>query len=162
MQKVPGKAAKNFVSASAPTINNDISQGFGYFSHWYDTINDVVYVCTNPSLGAAQWKTSGALAKQDRKWSASDTSPGDGSLASGSTVSVRPVGAVRVFVNGVGVYVADGPSEQATSACYFTDPLNTVVRAVDGVEAGDSLRWNGSVAGFELGVNDRIMVLYEV
>jgi hypothetical protein len=46
----------NLGSVAAPTGNDDATQGYTVGSHWIDVSNDIVYVCTDSSTGAAVWK----------------------------------------------------------------------------------------------------------
>lgn len=46
----------NLGSTLAPTSNNDGTEGYTVGSHWIDISNDIVYVCTDASTGAAVWK----------------------------------------------------------------------------------------------------------
>lgn len=46
----------NLGSTAAPTSNDDATQGYTVGSHWIDIANDIVYVCTDSTNGAAVWK----------------------------------------------------------------------------------------------------------
>ncbi|MGC9100891.1 MAG: hypothetical protein ACP5HC_06505, partial [Caldisericum sp.] len=46
----------NYNATSAPTANNDSSQGYSIGSRWIDTTNDDEYVCLDATVGAAVWK----------------------------------------------------------------------------------------------------------
>lgn len=43
-------------ATSAPTINDDITQGYAVGSRWLDVTNDDEYVCLDATAGAAVWK----------------------------------------------------------------------------------------------------------
>jgi hypothetical protein len=45
----------NFTSPNAPTVNDDINQGYTIGSTWFDTATLVFYRCTNNASGAATW-----------------------------------------------------------------------------------------------------------
>lgn len=45
----------NFSATSAPTVNDDIADGFEIGSRWYDITNDKAYVCLDTTLGVAVW-----------------------------------------------------------------------------------------------------------
>jgi len=48
-------------ATSAPTVNNDIDEGYTVGSRWIDVINDKEYVCLDNADGAAVWtETTGA------------------------------------------------------------------------------------------------------
>jgi len=105
--------------------------------------------------------TTDALAIADKGITANaTTSDEDAAMAGG--ISITPVanGMVLVFVNGLGVEVGDGVK---TKECYFADPATpSVPRAIANIQAGDSLRWMGSVATYELAPTDKIDLVYVV
>lgn len=47
--------AKSNLSDSAPTANDDLTQGYNYFSQWIDTAGGKIYKCIDPSPGGAVW-----------------------------------------------------------------------------------------------------------
>lgn len=49
-------ARKNTVSGSAPTVNDDNTQGYVIQSDWLDQTGGVFYKCSDVSTGAAVWK----------------------------------------------------------------------------------------------------------
>ena len=65
---------------------------------------------------------------------------------------------VQILVNGVNVNLGDGAKNQA---CYFSVDGGTTARAIADIEGGDSLYWNGSIAGYELDGSDEIDVIYD-
>lgn len=87
------------------------------------------------------------------------TTTASGDLAfSGSGLVNDPLGAVIVTINGVEVTVGNAST---SAACYFTIPANGTPKGTDAIVAGDVLRWNGTVAGYELATNDTILMTYE-
>jgi len=49
-----------FDATSAPTVNNDVDEGYKIGSHWFDITNDRAYICLDNTDGAAVWtETSG-------------------------------------------------------------------------------------------------------
>ncbi len=91
----------------------------------------------------------------------------DGQVATVTTVTITPAtasggsgGYIGVAVNGVLYVVGDGT--KVGVACYFSGDGGTTARSMLSVVAGDSLYWNGSIAGFELIASDRIDFLYNV
>jgi hypothetical protein len=75
-------------------------------------------------------------------------------------LSSKPIGFgyVSVRVNGIAYTLGDGAK---TSDCYFSDDGGTTAKVLTSIEVGDELYWNGSIAGFELGGNDRIDLVYD-
>lgn len=84
----------------------------------------------------------------------------DGDLATVITLAVTPIndGYIVVEVNGHSYVVGDGVK---TDDCYFSGDSGTTARNIADVVAGDTLHWNGTVAGFELDGIDRIDFHYD-
>jgi hypothetical protein len=82
----------------------------------------------------------------------------DGDQATATTVvSANALGGrIAVTVNGVRYSVGNGT--KVGVCCYFSGDGGTTARAFSAVAAGDTLRWNGSVAGFQLAATDAIDV----
>jgi len=68
-------------------------------------------------------------------------------------------GYVAVFVNGTMYKVGDGI--RTGCDCYFSNDAGATARAIDAITAGDGLRWNGVIAGFDLATSDRVDFMYE-
>lgn len=79
---------------------------------------------------------------------------GDGSTT-GVTIAATPAADsyVRVLVNGIGASLGDGIK---TKECYFSADGGTTARAISAIQAGDTLFWNGTVAGYELATTDEV------
>jgi len=45
-----------FDATTAPTVNNDTTEGYSVGSRWADVTNDNLYVCLDATTGAAVWK----------------------------------------------------------------------------------------------------------
>jgi len=99
------------------------------------------------------------LTADDKGLVASVTSS-DGDAATASTVTNTPFGDgyLKVEVNGIGVEVGDGVK---TKDCYFSADSGTTAKAIASIAAGDTLHWNGTVAGFELKASDAIDFFYQ-
>jgi len=65
---------------------------------------------------------------------------------------------VTIKVNGMEINLGDGVK---TEASYFSNDGGTSARLIADIEAGDTLYWNGSIAGYELDATDDIDVGYE-
>jgi hypothetical protein len=78
----------------------------------------------------------------------------------GGTITYTPFsdGHVDIRVNGFGVDVGDGAKDEAL---YFSVDGGTTARAIADITAGDTLYWMGSIAGFELEVDDEITIRYQ-
>jgi hypothetical protein len=66
---------------------------------------------------------------------------------------------IQVQVNGVSYKVGNGTKIGAP--CYFSGDGGVTARATGWIISGDYLYWNGSVAGFQLDITDRIDFLFE-
>lgn len=85
----------------------------------------------------------------------------NGDKATNTTMAAIPtVGSyVAVAVNGILKEVGDGVS---TKDCYFGIADTTVPRSISTITIGDTLRWNGSIAGYQLDTKDKIDFNYIV
>lgn len=64
----------------------------------------------------------------------------------------------EIYVNGMGVNLGDGARDQA---CYFSNDNGVSAKNLEDIEAGDTLYWVGSIAGYELEIDDEIDIVYE-
>ena len=65
---------------------------------------------------------------------------------------------VQVFVNGQLQNLGDGVK---TTDCYFS-ATGSVAKSISNIVSGDTLYWNGVVAGFRLTTTDTVAIAYEV
>ena len=88
----------------------------------------------------------------------------DGDKATNTTIAATPVndGYVAVMVNKLGPYILGDTGTFATAECFFGQGDTSTGRAIAAIQSGDTLRWNGTVALFELDATDRIDFLYDV
>lgn len=77
--------------------------------------------------------------------------------STGITITHTPFldGNVTVKVNGMEVDLGD-----KTFDCYFSNDAGVSARPVADIEAGDTLYWNGSIAGYELDATDDVDIRY--
>ena len=85
---------------------------------------------------------------------------GDGATT-GLTISIAPIPGsyVGVRINGIGYIVGDGVT---TMDCYFSADGGATARAFSAIQAGDTLYWNGVIAGFDLFPSFRVDLDYLV
>lgn len=78
----------------------------------------------------------------------------------GLTIAATPGGDgyVRVSVNGIGYRLGDGIK---TKDCYFSADGGTTARTIAAIASGDTLFWNGVIAGFNLETSDSVDMEYE-
>ena len=107
--------------------------------------------------GSGGVSSEGVSTNDDYNLSPSVTSS-DGDTT-GLTISNTPHNDshVRVMVNGIEV----GLAGDKTLTCYFSADGGTTARAIADIASGDTLYWNGSVAGYQLDANDKINIIYE-
>lgn len=77
--------------------------------------------------------------------------------SSGISIDSDPDGMVQVFVNGIMVELKG----DKTGDCYFSADGGTTARTISNIVTNDVLYWNGSIAGYELEVTDKITLVYE-
>ena len=80
--------------------------------------------------------------------------------STGLTITYTPYSdsAVIIKVNGLQCNLGNGAKDEA---CYFSADGGTTARSVADITAGDSLYWMGSIAGYELEVDDDIDIVYD-
>ena len=88
------------------------------------------------------------------------TSDGDSATATTIAKANALSGYIGVFVNGVGPYLI-GDGVKTAVECYISGDGGTTARALSAVAIGDTLRWNGSVAGFQLAATDHISIMMD-
>jgi hypothetical protein len=91
----------------------------------------------------------------------------DHDLACATAIAVTPVHApsangnyVLVRVNGIGYTV--GNATRTAVDCYFSGDGGATARAFSAIVATDLLYWNGSIAGFQLAVTDKVDFIYNI
>jgi hypothetical protein len=104
---------------------------------------------------------SGGVPVTDNKEMTASVTTADGDAATATTIVGTPASDsyVQVFINGVKVILGDGVT---TKDCYFSADGGTTPKSIAAIAAGDTLYWNGSVAGYELDGNDRVDFDYVV
>lgn len=120
--------------------------------------DDAVNSRVNVPLGAGGGGGTYAWTRDDKRLAALATS-GDNDPAIASAITNTPAnGYVMVTLNGVEVSVGDGTKSGVD--CYLSGDGGVTPRALTAVVQGDTLHWNGSVAGFQLTTADRISLHY--
>jgi len=100
---------KKLDATQAPTVNNDIDEGYAVGSRWVDVTNDKEYVCLDNTDGAAVWtETTGAGAGAETYLELTDTPAAydDGKYAKSTAAGVvwdTPAGAGTVDTSGTPV-----------------------------------------------------------
>lgn len=79
----------------------------------------------------------------------------------GITISATPAGDshVEVDVNGLSYEVGNGVK---TKDCYFSVDGGTTAKSIATIASGDTLYWNGTIAGLDLDTADRVSLNYNV
>jgi hypothetical protein len=96
----------------------------------------------------------------DRNLTPSTTAPNANDANSGLTIANTPndYSRVQVFVNGQLQFLGNGTASGVD--CYFGTTGSGVL--ISDITAGQTLYWNGGIAGFRLTTSDRIDIVYEV
>lgn len=113
---------------------------------------------SSTSLARADHAHASPTSKNANKAAASAATSGDGQTT-GLTIANSPAlgSYVRILVNGLGYELGDGVK---TKDCYFSVDSGTTARAISAIASGDTLFWNGVVAGFDLATSDIIDMDY--
>lgn len=84
---------------------------------------------------------------------------GDAS-ATGITLTYTPdiIGNMHIFVNGQAQIIGDA---DLSEDCYFSRDGGITALALDSLESGDELYWNGDVVTYELSTEDIVLLTYE-
>ena len=129
------------------------------------------YILSVDNSGVFSWRdlptgggTSGVLSYSDKSYTMPFNTSGDGQ-STGLTITNTPVEGsyVGMFVNGQEFEVGYGSTTSAP--CYFSNDGGTTARGTtspNNVQSGDTLYWNGSVAGTDLYSTWRISLFYQV
>jgi hypothetical protein len=140
----------------------------------YHAADQTIYYCSSLTLlnpGATVWTAlsagaggAGGKIGTDSIDLAANTTTTDGQEASAFTIISEPIDSsyIVVEINGKGETVGDGVK---TKACYFSGDAGATARNFAGankVTIGDKLYWNGSIAGYELDIVDKINIYKQI
>ena len=117
--------------------------------------NTLVLTADNAEPSGVKWGPGGlggTLTFDDDDLTPAVTA-GDGSTTA-LTITNSPIGATKIEINGLHVQLAS----DKLSDCYFSDDAGATAKIP---AAGDTLFWNGIIAGYELSASDRIDFIYE-
>lgn len=133
----------NYTRDTAPAEVDDVKHNTAHFA----------------GIDAVLGTIGGELTRDNKAMTASVTgSDEDAATAVGVVTTPIRDGYVQVAINGHIVSVGDGVK---TKDCYFADPgVPGTARDIADIVAGDSCRWVGSIAGYQLATTDRIDFLY--
>ena len=153
--------ANNYVATVDPTVNDDETAGYADGSYWLNTTTPEIWICVDPTTGAAVWKKSidKAILSNSNRWMTASVTSSDEDEACSTAMAASPEGAVELLVNGAKVPVGDGAKDQF---CFFSSDGGTTPKALAAIASGDKAYWMGSIANYELDENDRVDFLYEV
>lgn len=68
-------ALNNLAAAVAPIVTDDTHLGYDVNSVWIDTTHNNAYICLNPAVGAAVWRSLGAISQHDSRQIAATSEP---------------------------------------------------------------------------------------
>lgn len=146
---VADETARTALTQTSADRGRAVHQTAGTSPGWYiaDGVGGWFYMAGASNAG-------GAPTSQNKRMPAQVTS-GDGDQACGVAVQSTPAlnSHVFVLVNGQERSVGDGV---LNADSYFSDDGGSSARNLADIAAGDTVHWNGSVAGFQLTVLDEI------
>ncbi len=152
------------IAAATITANNVLTSEVATFATGGTFVGDVHVPTPDNGTEAANKNyvdgVTSAPTTQNKNMTASVTTA-DGQVATVTTVATTPIGDgyVEVSVNGLMVSLGDGVK---TRDSYFSADGGTTARAISAIAAGDTLYWNGSIAGYQLATIDKIDFLYNI
>jgi hypothetical protein len=108
-----------------------------------------------PSLGAVPT----AIGQEYTQSAFSLLATTDGA-STGITLDYTPFedSTVQVYINGIALTEGYGTTDQEV---YFSNDGGVTAKDVASLEAGDTLYWNTNIAGYAIGPNDTIDIVYE-
>lgn len=108
-----------------------------------------------PSLGALPVATG-----QEYTQSAGSLLATSDGASTGITLDYTPFSdsTVQVYINGIALTEGYGTKDQEV---YFSNDGGVTAKEIADLEAGDTLYWNTTVAGYAIGPNDTIDIVYE-
>lgn len=57
--RIQYESRNNYTATTDPGPNNDVTQGYGYWSRWANTATGQLFACSDPTAGAAVWMSIG-------------------------------------------------------------------------------------------------------
>ena len=108
-----------------------------------------------PSLGALPVATG-----QEYTQSAGSLLATSDGASTGITLDYTPFSdsTVQVYINGIALTEGYGTTDQEV---YFSNDGGVTAKEIADLEAGDTLYWNTTAAGYAIGPNDTIDIVYE-
>jgi hypothetical protein len=122
-----------------------------------ESVADFAAALAGSGLASSSGALSAARLSSNNQFGAASATSSDGDT-SGVTIAATPEGMVQIFVNGLQQELGQGVK---TKDCYFSVDSGTTAKAITAIASGDTLYWNGSIAGYQLDTNDKISMVYE-
>ena len=122
-----------------------------------ESVADFAAALAGSGLASSSGALTAARLSSNDQFEAASATSSDGDTA-GVTIAATPEGMVMIFVNGMQQELGQGVK---TKDCYFSADGGTTARAVSAIASGDTLYWNGSIAGYQLEATDKISMVYE-
>lgn len=124
------------------------------------TVTGLKVVPVNTSINVSASGVKSSVPTIQNKDQAPAVTAGD-NQTTGLTIAGTPGAGsyIRVSVNGLAVKLGDGVK---TKDAYFSADGGVTARAFSAIVAGDTLYWNGVIAGFNLAVSDSVDMEYDL
>jgi len=138
-----------------------IENGTSYAGTGWLTVSSPDVVGTDPSIWTQFTAGQEVRPTPSNKNMAGSVTVADGNIATATAVALANVfgGYVGVQINGVSYIVGNGTKVGVDA--YFSNDGGATARAFSAIAAGDTCRWNGSVAGFQLEATDKLNFLFD-
>lgn len=130
-----GIGAKYTESTSNPSVNDDSSAGYSAGSIWANTSTNVVYICLDDSVGAADWNRIGPLSIYENVQTDSGLASADNGA---DTLTLSGAGGISTSSSGDTVTITGpsdsksftfpSPTDSEDEGIFFTDRAITVTK----------------------------------
>lgn len=126
--------------------------------------NPILQAITNEIAHVLPWRASlifvpiPELVQEFTQEEIPSSTSGDFS-STGITLTFKPINnsTVQVYLNGSALIESYG---NRLGEVYFSSDDGITAKAVNEINSGDILYWNGNIVGFNLDINDRISIVY--
>lgn len=126
--------------------------------------NPILQAITNEIAHVLPWRASlifvpiPELVQEFTQEEIPSSTSGDFS-STGITLTFKPINnsTVQVYLNGSALIESYG---NRLGEVYFSSDGGITAKAVNEINSGDILYWNGNIVGFNLDINDRISIVY--
>jgi len=149
---VPATRRNDFDTSAKVTTNKSFFVDEGSAAgrmYRLTTTGNITLGTTNLTFAVAFTQSSAAPVKTN-KYLTANTTTADGNQATATTVTGSPVAGSFVCADVNGLLESVGDGTKAGCSCYVSGDGGTTARTFNAIQSGDTIHWNGSVAGYQL------------